>query len=286
MYAQNTWDMGSVIQVEKHYPGNYGAPGIKRAPKRKRTPEDIARQNERNKVKRVQRLIIANFGEGDWHLTLTHRKEMRPDTMEEARGYLKRFLDSMRAAYKRAGYPFKYIYVTERGKKGACHHHLIIEDIATRELNTKEMVLKFWPHGMRNFSPLYEEGEFEDLAEYIVKRDTKEGNRGCSYSHSRNLVIPKPKKETVHRKTWRRDPKPKRGYYIVKSSVVNGMNPVTGYPYQHYTMRRYAQREETHEDIYTGRVRGGPQGRIQLREPRGVGSGGPRDNHDRDHGER
>ncbi len=273
MYDKITYDMGSVIQVEKHYPGNYGAPGMERLPKKKRTPEDIARQNERNKVKRVQRLIIANFGEGDWHLTLTHRKEMRPDTMEEARGYLKRFLDSMRAAYKRAGYPFKYIYVTERGKKGACHHHLIIEDIAAPALNTKELVMEHWTHGTRNFSPLYEDGEFEDLAEYLVKKEPKEEGAGCSYTHSRNLAMPVPKRERIHRKTWRKDPRPKKGFYIVKSSVVNGINPVTGYPYQHYTMRRIHDTAGTRRET---------EGRIQLREPRRMGSAGPPDHICRD----
>lgn len=241
MYDKTTYDMGWVIQVEKHYPGNYGAPGMERAPKRERTPEDIARQNERNKVKRVQRLIIMNFKEGDWHLTLTYKKDARPDTLKEAKERVRKFLGKMRAAYKKAGYPFKYICVTERGEKGACHHHLVIEDIAGPGLNTKEMVMRYWTQGMRTFSPLYEDGEFEDLAEYLTKKETKEEGAGCSYTHSRNLIMPKPKRERIHRKTWRRDPRPKKGYYIVKDHVINGINPVTGYPYQHYTMRRYEE---------------------------------------------
>lgn len=257
MYDKITYDMGWVVQVEKHYPGNYGAPGMARAPKKKRTPEDIARQNERNKVKRVQRTIIMNFKEGDWHLTLTHRKEERPETEEEAKKYIGKFLDKMRAAYKKAGYPFKYICATEKGKRGAYHYHLIIEDIAAPDLNTKEMVMKFWPHGMRNFSPLYKDGEFEDLAEYLTKKETKEG-KGHSYTHSRNLIMPKPKREKIHQKTWRKDPIPKKGYYIVKDSVINGINPVTGYPYQHYTTRCTSE-EDTHGRIYTGTIRGGPQ---------------------------
>ena len=271
MYDKTTYDMGWVVQIEKHYPGNYGAPGMARAPKRKRTPEDIARQNERNKVKRVQRLIIMNFKEGDWHLTLTHRKEERPATEKEAKKCIGKFLDKMRAAYKKAGYPFKYICATEKGKRGAYHYHLIIEDIATQDLNTKDMVMRFWPHGMRNFSPLYEDGEFEDLAEYLTKKETKE--KGHSYTHSRNLVMPKPKKERIHQKTWRKDPKPIKGYYIVKGSVINGINPVTGYPYQHYTMRRIHDTPGTRRSI---------ERFIQLREPCGMGSAGPPDHIRRD----
>ncbi len=273
MHDKITYDMGSVIQVEKHYPGNYGAPGMGRAPKRKRTPEDIARQNERNRVKKVQRLIIMNFREGDWHLTLTYKKSGRPATLRDAKRCVSKFLGRMRKAYKKAGYPFKYICVTERGKKGACHHHLIIEDIAAPALNTKRLVMEHWTHGTRNFSPLYEDGEFEDLAEYLTKKETKEEGAGCSYTHSRNLAMPVPKRERIHRKTWRKDPRPKKGFYIVKSSVVNGINPVTGYPYQHYTMRRIHDTAGTRRET---------EGRIQLREPRRMGSAGPPDHIRRD----
>lgn len=247
LYEQLTYDMGQVMQVEKRHPGNYGAPGVKRAPKRKRTPEDMARQNMRNRVKRVQRLILANFRVGGWHLILTYKKHLRPDTLDDGKGYVRKFLGKMRKAYQKAGYPFKYICVTEKGKRGACHHHLIIEDIANADLNTKEVVMKFWKCGRMTFLPLYAEGEFEDLAEYITKKETKEEGKGCSYTRSRNLIVPKPKKEIIHRKTWRKDPRPKKGYYIIPDSVINGINPVTGYPYQHYAMRKYAPEEELNE---------------------------------------
>jgi hypothetical protein len=40
------------------------------------------------------------------------------------------------------------------------------------------------------------------------------------------------------RRRWPEEPKPKKGYEIDKNSIVNGINPVTGYPWQHYTMRK------------------------------------------------
>ena len=61
MYTKNTYDLGGIKQIEKYYPGNYGAPGMKRQKKRKRTPEDIERQNRTNRWKKIQRLILANF---------------------------------------------------------------------------------------------------------------------------------------------------------------------------------------------------------------------------------
>lgn len=238
MYVKKVYDLGGVKQVHKYYPGNYGAPGVKRGPKRKRTPEDIERQNKTNREKRLQRLILANFHEGDWHLVLKYKKELRPESMAEAKKQIQKFLRDMREAYKKAGYMFKYIYVTERGKQGACHHHLIIEDIADQNMNTKKMVMKFWQYGSKAFIPLYEEGEFEDLAEYIAKKETKEENEGCTYSRSRNLIVPEPQREIIHRKRWQREPRPEKGYYIIPDSVVNGENPVTGYPYQYYTMKK------------------------------------------------
>ena len=236
MYIKKTYGMGWAKWVQKYYPGNYGAPGVPRLPKKKATPMDIARQNERNRIRKVQLLIMANFREGDWHLVLKYKPDARPADPDEAKAIIKKFLDNMRNAYKKAGYQFKYIYVTEKGKRGAYHHHLIIQDIAEPGLNTKKMVMKFWPHGNRAFIPLYEDGEFENLSAYIVKKETKEESRGCSYSRSRNLALPRVEKEPVYSKRWRREPKPEKGWYIVPDSVVNGINPVTGYPYQHYMM--------------------------------------------------
>lgn len=238
LYVKKIYDLGWVKEISKYYPGNYGAPGVKRGPKRKRTPEDIERQNKTNREKKVQRLILTNFHEGDWHLVLKYKKELRPESMAEAKKQVQKFLADMRKAYKKAEYQFKYIYVTERGKRGACHHHLIIEDIAEPDLNTKKMVLKFWEYGSKAFIPLYEDGEFENLAEYIVKKETKEDAEGCTYSRSRNLIVPEPQREIIHRRRWQREPRPEKGWYIVPDSLVNGENPVTGYPYQHYTMRK------------------------------------------------
>ena len=63
------------------------------------------------------------------------------------------------------------------------------------------------------------------------------------------------------RKSWPKEPKAKKGYYIIADSVVSGENPVTGYPYQRYMMQKLPStgavgREETEwrrnvESIFT-----------------------------------
>lgn len=235
-YVRKEWDLGEVRQIEKYYPGNYGAPGKKRKKKRERTPEDIERQNRTNRGKKVQRLILANFKPGDWHLILSYTKEKRPKSDEEAKKQIRKFLEQLRKEYRAAGHELKYIYVTEKGKKGAWHHHLIIEDIVDPPVVTAKVVQKLWKHGHPTFNPLYEEGEYKMLADYIVKKETKEEGSGCTYSRSRNLVVPKPKRNVIHRKAWTKEPVPPKGWYVEKNSVENGINPVTGYPYQHYTI--------------------------------------------------
>lgn len=236
MYMRVTYDLRRVREVTEYYPGNYGAPGCKRGKKRQRTPEDIARQNATNRAKKLQRILLLNFKEGDWHLILRYRPGQRPDTYEDAQAQLKKFMEKMRRAYKKAGCVFKWVAITERGKKGqALHHHLIIEDIATAALNAVETVRRLWA-GTCGLSNLYEDGDFEQLADYITKMETKEENTGTTYSHSRNLTMPVPVRKKMHGRKWR-EPKPPRGWYVVKSSLYEGINPVTQYPYRHYTMK-------------------------------------------------
>lgn len=236
MYTKVTYDLGEVKEIQKYYPGNYGAPGCPREKKRKRTPEEIKRQNETNKVRKVQRLILANFSEGDLHLILTYRKDLRPETAAEANALRAKFLSKMKQAYKKAGVEFKYIAVTEIGSKGAVHHHIIINN--PDEVNTSKTVQQNWKFGQQYLSPLYEEGEFENLASYLVKDETKESCKGTSYSRSRNLIIPEPRREKICSRTWKDPPKVPKGWEIIKDTLFNGFNPVTGHPYQRYMIRR------------------------------------------------
>ena len=47
-----------------------------------------------------------------------------------------------------------------------------------------------------------------------------------------------PKKKKLKR--WQEEPKPRKGYYIAR--IHEGINPVTGYKYRHYTMIRINRR--------------------------------------------
>ena len=81
---------------------------------------------------------------------------------------------------------------------------------------------------------LYEEGGFQDLAEYIAKKSDQ--SQGEPYSRSRNMIERDPETKVMKRRTWQKEIKPPKGYYVDKTSVVEGINPVTGYPYRYYTL--------------------------------------------------
>jgi hypothetical protein len=208
--------------------------GKERNPKRERTPEEMERQNARNRALKVQLLILGNFKEG-WHVTLTYAKEARPPDAEGAKKELKRFLDRAGRRFKKAGIEFKWLAVTEIGSHGAVHHHLIIEDINEEGFSSQKVVRECW-NGGKYFSPMYEDGEYQSLSEYLVKKETKEDVPGCKVSHSRNLIMPKKKREKMRGHTWFSDPKVPKGWELVKESLHNGINAFTGLPCQSYLL--------------------------------------------------
>lgn len=241
MYKKVTYEIGDIRMVSKYYPGNFGAPGVRRADRRRRTSEEVRKNNERARIRKLQRIILANFRNGRT-VHLTYRQDERPETMEEAMQQRKDFLKAMRKACRAAGIEWKFIIVTERGKRGqALHHHMIVED-RTEPIDILRTISKLWKHG-RVASTKMEEDEdaFATLADYLLKKETKTDRGGTSYSRSRNLVVPEPKKETVKRRTWTKEPKAPAGWYIVKSSVWNAYTP-GGWPVQRYTMRRIVEK--------------------------------------------
>ncbi|MBS4981923.1 MAG: hypothetical protein KHZ72_11385 [Lachnospiraceae bacterium] len=84
MYKRDIWSFKDSMEVEEKHTGRYGAPGQKREKKKKATPEQIKKQNQWIKVRKVRRLIKWNFGEGDYWLTFTYRLTDRPKDMETA----------------------------------------------------------------------------------------------------------------------------------------------------------------------------------------------------------
>lgn len=240
-YGQIEYKAGATLEIIKCIPRKYRKEnrGI-RQPIIKKTKDEIQRANMLQAARKLARKINANFKPGDWHLTLTYRKEERPDR-KTAQKYIAKFIADMRKEYSRHGYQFKYIQVTEYKNK-AIHHHIVLNHVNDGKKTTTDYIRRFWKgRGSPKWVSLYDNGEYRVLAEYLVKETEKTFRDGDSpvkqrYSCSRNLVEPKPERRMKKTKRgWKQEPKARIGYYIDRDTLYNGFDKM-GYPYQRYIM--------------------------------------------------
>lgn len=241
-----TFRKGNVIDVEEYHDGNYGAPGKRREKREKPTPEQMRKVNAMNKTRLCRQRLLQYFHAGDCFATYTYRKDRRPADMKGAKDDFSKAIGKVRKAYRKRGRELFWIRNIECGTKGAWHIHLVVNEIG----DTAAILKEAWPHGglyiteIRNNPNIYDE-DFSRLAAYLTKdehtsyqkQDGEEGKpriREASYSTSRNMPLPEPKVDRLVR--WKKEPKPKKGYYM--AGFHEGINPVTGYRYRRYTMIR------------------------------------------------
>lgn len=240
---------GDILDIEEYHDGKYGDPGGKRLKRRKATPEDMLRVNKWNKEKRCRQRLLCYFSPGDLLLTWTYRVEARPPDMESALKDFQAALRKVRREYKKRGKSLFWIRNIERGTKGAWHIHLIVNEIG----DSASIVEKAWTKGGTwlteiKKSKFYDE-DFTSLASYITKDEhsveTKaDGTQGkprlreASYNTSKNMPLPEPNVDKLVR--WKKEVKPKKGYYIAR--IWEGINPKTGYKYRRVTQIRLNRR--------------------------------------------
>lgn len=245
-----TYKEGVFIDVEEFHDGRYGSPGEKRMKKAKPTEGQMKRVNAQNKARKCRRKMLEYFSPGDIWATWTYEVKNRPENMKEALNDFQKAMRYVRRKYKKRGYECFWIRNIEQGTKGAWHIHLVINEIG----DTASILQKAWKKGGTWFteirkSKFYDE-DFTQLANYMtkdentveVKKDGALGKprlRAANYSTSRNMPEPEPKTDKLLR--WKKEPKPKKGYYI--AAIHEGINPVTGYKYRRYTMIRLHRRE-------------------------------------------
>ncbi len=238
MYINKIQIAGDYVLVSNYTHRGFGAPNRKRRQKSKDTPKAMADYNRRKREEKLQLLMILNFDCG-YHITLDYPKDARPETYEEAEKNLKKFLYKMSRRVRQIK-PFKYIAITERGKRReALHHHMVIEGdpFLLREIT------RIWGNHIK-ISQMYEEGAYKDLAEYFCKIETKEEQtKGRSkYHRSRNLKEPEVKTRIVAGGIPD-DPVIPQRYEMVEGSEVSGFNEYVGIKYQKYMVRKKPQPE-------------------------------------------
>lgn len=240
---------GDVLDVLEYHDGRYGAKGKKRLPKKKPTKEDMQKVNAWHKARMARLRMIEYFAPGDLWVDLTYELRNRPPDMQTVVKQVGKMLRKVRNEYRKQKRELFWIRNIELGTKGGWHIHLIVNEIG----DSVSILQKAWEYGhvssitIKN-SEYYDE-DFSRLSNYITKdENTKEYKKDgtpakprikkASYSHSRNMPLPKPeKKKLLH---WKKEIKPKKGYYI--AAFYEDNNRVTGYRYRRYTMIKLDRR--------------------------------------------
>lgn len=174
MYEQLVFTFRDSIEVEYHWRGIYGRKGEKRSARIGMTPEAMKKNNQRIREKDMRRLIKANFEKNDFWTCLKYPEGSRKKT-KEVKDDTKKFLRKLRTWYKKAGCCLRFIYRTEISESGGVHIHILINRIH----GAMEKISEYWSEvigagrGYADFRLLYEQGDFKELAEYIVKKPKK-----------------------------------------------------------------------------------------------------------------
>lgn len=210
---------GRLLEVDYYPAWDNGKQIPSRTPKRKRSTEEQARYNYRQTVKKVIRLVNANFDSTDILMHPTYLQAEAPESEEQARrdmvNYIRR-LKTWRAAelrklkaepqtpairerIRKLEQPLRYIYVVESviyksGKKKGLknfHFHVFITGSGAGDRDVYE---NLWKKGMRVNADRFQPEKFgpEAAAVYITK--DPQGTR--RFACSKNLKKPETRPPT------------------------------------------------------------------------------------------
>ena len=214
-YVERVTKAGNTIEIERYFTSRYKKKGISRGDKVKPTKEEQEKVNTRQAERKLRILINANYGYGDYHLVLDYiSRKGEPDrTPEQMRQDIDVFLRECRKEYRKAGLEFKYIHVMEIGKKGARHHHLVVNKIDT-EILQRCWYKAYEGHNRVKVFPLDDSGNYAELANYLIKytgthkKGTDGALQGKRWNCSKNLVRPEPEYHIISdREYFKKEPK-------------------------------------------------------------------------------
>lgn len=182
IYATKTIKSGRQFEVEIYPEFTRKQAAAVKVKKNKQAQKNL---NDKNSRKRAQRLINANFTNGDYWITLTYTSENLPPDIETAQKDMQNYIRRVNYRRKKEGLPpAKYLYITEQGEKTKrIHHHLIINK--GLDADTLEVL---WSKGKRNNVRRISEDEngLAGLSQYLTK-DPKGRKR---WKSSKNLKKP------------------------------------------------------------------------------------------------
>ena len=235
MYIHEETLAGDTVVIRNHHSSRYRKKGVKRSPNKEKTKEAQEEANKRRDAWELTIRLNHNFHPGDYYITFTYRVDARPETIEEAKKDRTILLRRLRRLYKKNDKEMKFIAVTEYGKKGAMHHHMVLNsDVSIKD------IWDCWDKGRVRNEPLDKIRQYSKLAAYIVKgrKEWKEkGGKGRMWTCSKNLVRPPTKKWIVKASTYIDNPRDRKNFYVDKESLREGLT-TDGYPYQSYVLVR------------------------------------------------
>lgn len=233
-YMKTICRAGRTKEIAKFYTYWLQPKGRKRKPRVNPTTQQQKDINDRHLVRRLTRLLNANFNGNCWYITFDYRKEDRPKDAAELHRHEQALLRKLRAIYGKAELVFKYIWTAEVGKRGGAHIHMVVSPIDIR------MLRNVWKYGWTTIKPMDPSGQYRRLAEYFIKyfqktRGTDGQLQKKSYNPSKNLIRPMPKKRPMKGNRFSRKIKVPAGWYLDKDSLREGITS-DGYEYIYYTL--------------------------------------------------
>ena len=191
---------GRMVYAVVYTPPAAGDGPRARAQKRKASSAARERLNARTSFAKLERVLAANFDDGDLFITLTYEDGRLPESRDMAVRKIRSFLAKLRAARRARGQPTKYIYVTEGGCPGGrLHHHLVLNGTG----EDLEEVRRLWIYGSNvEMTRLkFDRGHtYEDLAAYLTKEPREWGHPQVgerTWTPSLGLDRPEPQTERV-----------------------------------------------------------------------------------------
>ena len=146
--------------------------------------------NTKRAKRYLEALIYANFGKGDLRVDLTYSPENMPKGEKEAKKEIQNFIRRINRRRNKLGLPnAKYIVITEIGKNGKIHHHLIMDALLDRD-TVEEIWGKGWAN-TRRLQPDQKTG-MTAIIRYLTKDFQSERMTANQrkWDSSQNLVKP------------------------------------------------------------------------------------------------
>lgn len=155
--------------------------------------------NAKNAVRKLSRLVNANFTEDDYTVTLEYTNALRPNDISEVKKDVRNYMRRLRNFYLKNGIlVFKYIVIFESGEvRGNIHVHVIVKGGVDRN-----EIEKLWGKGTANTKRL--QPEYYDGLDRITSYMQKAPLGVRHWIGSKNLDKPiEPTPETITRRTAR-----------------------------------------------------------------------------------